>query len=114
MNILTPAIVGGLVVAAILEIGSSPVELLQSAQAKWLQAPQMQTVNRSNKQDRLTPAVAPAAAAQQRTRAPATEPQARETPNVPRSEKKMPIACEAVVSGIIRSDLSLRSGRCVT
>lgn len=113
---LVPCVAASLAAAAMFEVYASPGEWIDAGKAALPAAAAIeavQTVDRSLKGDRLLTINVPSANAQQRTRAPAA-PQARETPSAPQVEQKMPVACEPVVSAILRSPLSQRSGRCVT
>lgn len=110
---LVPCVAVSLAAAAMFEVYASPGEWIDAGKAAQPAARSVQTVDRSLKGDRLITVTVPTASAQQRTRAPAA-PQAREAPSAPQVEQKMPVACEPVVSAILRSPLSQRSGRCVT
>lgn len=109
---LVPCVAVSLAAAAMFEVYASPSEWIGAGHAAQ-PAASVQTVDRSLKGDRLPTITVPSASVQQRTRAPAA-PQARDAPSAPQLEQKMPVACEPVVSAILRSPLSQRSGRCVT
>lgn len=117
MNNLAACFAGGLIATAILEFSGAPADWLGAAQALRAAPDQVravQAVDRSAKGDRLPVFSIPSSAAvRERTRLPQQE--GRDTnPAAPGSERKLPVACEPVISPIIRSPLSQRIGRCVT
>lgn len=114
MNNLVPCAAVSLAAAAIFEIYAAPGDWMSANARQAVPAMEaVQTIDRSLKGDRLR--TIPSVTAQQRAKTPAL-PQARELPSskVPQSDQKLPEACEPVVSPILRSPLSQRSGRCVT
>ncbi|NWG24521.1 MAG: hypothetical protein HXY30_08940 [Pseudorhodoplanes sp.] len=118
---LAPYIVGGIVTAAVLELAGSPLDwarpsaaLSQSGAAHF-----EQVVDRSGKGDRLQieaerPFHSPGLANRERVRPPLTPVRDIPGPGPSRTENKLPVACEPVVSSITRSPLARESGRCVT
>lgn len=117
MKNLTAGFAGGLIATAILECSGVPADWLGAVQARGA-APDrvraVQTVDRSAKGHRLPVLSIPSSASvRERTRLPQQE--GRDTtPSAPGSERTLPVACEGVISPIIRSPLSQRIGRCVT